>query len=137
MTEFAAVLTIGLPLLTLMVFVTLECTRFFTIKSAMEHGARTAARLLVTQYNTTQQENTNSSLSGLMMKPFIASTNQFHVTWDTATPPTFVTVACDYPTDGSYGLEKFPAGPLRYISNNSTFNLGNIKVTGTFTVPVQ
>jgi Flp pilus assembly protein TadG len=132
--EFAAVLVFGLPLLTVLGFVALEAARFYTIKSAMEVAARTAARGLVVQYNTTGTEG--ASVTGLTVPNFVANSNQFTVTWDTNTPPSFVTVSCSYPTSGQYGLAPFPAGPLRYLSN-ATFDTSNIAVQGTTTFPIQ
>lgn len=131
--EFAGVLVVGLTLLVFLVFLALECARFYTIKSAMEVGARSAARALVVDYNKTATKGT--SVTWLTMPSFIASDRQFTVTWDTASPPTYVTVTCAYPNDGSYGLPKFPGGPLSYI--NSVFNVKNVTVQVTFTVPVQ
>jgi Flp pilus assembly protein TadG len=133
--EFAAVLMFGLPLLTLLVYVTLEIARFYTIKSAMEVGARNAARALVVKYNVSNTKATDVTF--LTMPRYIANQNQFEVTWDSQTVPRYVTVSCKYPSDGSYGLQPFPAGPLRYLSNNDSFDLGNFTVRGSFTMPVQ
>jgi Flp pilus assembly protein TadG len=133
--EFAAVLMFGLPLLTLLVFVSLEIAHFYTIKSAMEVGARNAARALVVKYNVTNTKVT--TVDFLTMPRYIANPNQFDVTWDTATVPRFVTVSCKYPSDGSYGLQPFPAGPLRYLNSKSVFDLSNFTVRGRFTMPVQ
>jgi hypothetical protein len=125
----------GLPLLTLLVYVALEIAHFYTIKSAMEVGARNAARALVVKYNVTNTKVT--SVTWLSMPHYIASPNQFDVTWDSATVPKFVTVSCRYPSDGSYGLQPFPAGPLRYLNNKATFDLSNFSVRGMFTMPIQ
>jgi hypothetical protein len=137
--ELGAALMFGLPLLVLIVYVALETTHFYTIKSAMDVGARNAARALVVDYNKTNTKGT--SVTWLTMPHYIASSKQFSIDWDTANPPTFVTVTCSYPNDGSYGLPQFPGGPLRWLfnksANNSTFTLGTMTVQGTFTVPIQ
>ncbi|HEY9792824.1 MAG TPA: hypothetical protein V6D22_20660 [Candidatus Obscuribacterales bacterium] len=138
--EFAAALVIGLPLLTLLVFVALECGHFYTIKSAMELGARNAARALVVYYNVNHSTTPASSatfFSDFFIPNYINSATQFTYIWDTAnTPPQYVTVSCAYPSGGGNGLAPFPAGPLRYLSNAS-FDLGTFTVRGTFTLPVQ
>lgn len=131
--EFAAVLVIGIPLLVLLLFVGWECAKFFIIKSAMEVGARTAARDLVVKYNTTGTKKT--TVDWLTTSNFIASSSQFNVAWDSNTPPTSVSVTCSYPTDGANGLQPFPSGPLRYLG--STFHMQSIQVQGSFTLPVQ
>jgi Flp pilus assembly protein TadG len=133
--EFAAVLVFGLPLLIVLVFVGNDCAHFYIIKSAMEVGARNAARGLVVQYNKTGVQNT--SIDWLTTPSFIANKNQFSVSWDPSTPPAYVTVTCAYPSGGGDGLPVFPTGPLRYLSSNSTFSPGTIHVQGTFTLPVQ
>jgi Flp pilus assembly protein TadG len=133
--EFVASMAVGLPLLVLLVFVGLECMQFYTIKSAMEVGARTAARGLVIQYNKTGSKST--VVSGVTMTHFIVGSNQFAVAWDANSPPEYVTVTCAYPKNGANGLPSFPAGPLRYLSTNTIFSLNNIQVQGTFTLPVQ
>jgi Flp pilus assembly protein TadG len=133
--EFTAVLVFGLPLLVLLSYVGLECAQFYAIKSAMETAARAAARKLVIQYNLTGNKNT---VVDLRTDRFINNGNQFTVTWDTATQPTFVTVTCAYPTGGGGGLPEFPCGPLAYMQKaNATFNLQAITVQGTFTLPIQ
>ena len=133
--EFAGVLVVGLPLLTLLVFVGLECGHFYTIKSAMEVGARDAARALVVNYNLTGTEKT--VVDWLTIPNYINNSNQFTVVWDSKTPPAFVTVSCAYPSGGGNGLPPFPAGPLRYLITDTKFDLGTFSVKGTFTVPVQ
>jgi hypothetical protein len=131
--EGAAVAVIGIPLLTVIIFLGLECARFFTIKSAMDVASRNAARALVVDYNKTSSKGT--AVTWISIPHYVASSKQFSVDWDTATPPTFVTVTCAYPSNGLYGLPKFPGGPLGFIS--SSFNLNNTSVKGSFTVPVQ
>jgi Flp pilus assembly protein TadG len=133
--EFAAVIVVGLPLLALLVYVGLECAQFYTIKSAMEVGARTAARQLVVNYNNTGSKNTVVNLTS---QSFINNSNQFTVNWDPSNNPTYVTVTCSYPSGGGNGLPEFPAGPLRFLlKQNATFNLRNVVVQGSFTLPVQ
>ena len=131
--EFASVLAFGLPLLIVLLFVGYDCMQFYIIKSAMERGAREAARGLVVNYNKTGTKK--ADVDWLSSPNFIASSNQFTVTWDPNVPPTFVTVKCQYPTDGTGGLQPFPSGPLRYFG--SAFDMQNIVVHGTFTLPVQ
>lgn len=131
--EFASVLAVGLPLLILLMFVGYECAEFYIIKSAMERGAREAARGLVVNYNTTGNKKT--VVDWLSTPNFIAGSNQFTVVWDSNTPPASVTVTCAYPTDGAGGLSPFPAGPLKYLG--SAFEMKNISVQSTFTLPVQ
>jgi Flp pilus assembly protein TadG len=133
--EFAACLIVGLPLLVLLIYAGVECATFYTIKSAMEVGARTAARTLVVKYNTTGTKGT--TVDWLSMPNFINDKSQFTVTWDATTPPAFVTVTCRYPTDGSHHLPLFPTGPLRYLDSHAIFDLKKLNLQGTFTVPVQ
>lgn len=138
--EFAAAMVIGGPLLILLVFVGLECCKFYTIKSAMEVAARKAARTLVIAYNTSSNQTENKSVrvpQDVPSNEFIANSNQFQVTWDTTSPPSYVTVTCSYPTDGSNGLAPFPTGPLRFLTSRSTFSLKSVAVQGTFTLPIQ
>lgn len=131
--EFASVLAVGLPLLICLMFVAYECAEFYIIRSAMERGAREAARGLVVAYNTTGTKK--QTVDWVTTPNFIAGSNQFTVSWDASTPPAFVTVTCAYPTDGAGGLQPFPGGPLRYLA--SAFDMQNISVQGTFTLPVQ
>lgn len=133
--EFAAALTFGLPLLALLVFVGMECAQYYTIRSAMEVGARAAARGLVVRYNKTGVKNT--SVDWVTTPHFIANSSQFTTSWDASTPPSYVTVKCTYPSGGAYGLPVFPAGPLKYLSTNANFSLQSVGVHGTFTLPIQ
>ena len=132
--EFAAAVTFGLPLLLLLVYVGLEICQFYTIKSAMEVGARNAARALVVNYNKTGIKIT--TVYFITIPKYINSSTQFVVTWDTATPPTFVSVTCSFPNGGGGTLVTFPAGPLRYLKS-ATFDFRTVRVQGTFTCPVQ
>lgn len=133
--EFAAVLMLGLPLAILFMFIGVETTHYFAIKSAMDSGARRAARELVILYNTTN--NRKPTVDFLTMQGYIASSSQFDVTWDAATPPAFVTVSCQYPYSGGAGLAPFPNGPLKYLIDNCRFNLSNMSVTSGCTMPIQ
>ena len=134
-TEFACALVFGLPLLVLIVFVTLETAHFYAIKSAMEVGARDAARGLVVNYNKTGTQST--TVNWLTMPNYIASSNQFEVAWDSSSPPQYVTVSCKYPSGGGNGLPPFPSGPLRYLTPKAQFDMGTFTVRGTFTFPIQ
>lgn len=131
--EFASVLSVGLPLVICLMFVAYECAEFYIIRSAMERGAREAARGLVVAYNTSGTKK--QTVDWITTPNFIASSNQFTVLWDNSTPPTYVTVTCAYPTDGSGGLQPFPGGPLKYLA--AAFDMKNISVQGTFTLPIQ
>lgn len=134
MAEFAAVLVLGLPLAILFIFIGCETTRYFAIKAAMDVGARRAARELVIQYNNTGTKT--QTVTFLTLPGYIASANQFSVSWDSATPPSSVAVSCTYPAAGAPGLAAFPNG-LDYISNRCRFYIGNINITSNFTMPVQ
>ncbi len=133
--EFAGVLMIGGPLVLLLIYLGLECGQFYTIKSAMETSARSAARQLVVKYNTTGNKVT--TVDWISVPHFIANSSQFSVTWDSSSPPTYVTVTCSYPSGGAYGLPQFPAGPLKYLSDNSKLSMSSLAPQGTFTLPVQ
>lgn len=135
--EFACVLIFGIPLLALLIFTCLECARFYTIKSAMEVGARSAARALVVNYNRTGNKNGSNQLTVTMPHYISNPSQQFVVNWDTANnPPKSVTVTCQYyPNGGNTSLPEFPAGPLKYFG--TTFSLGTIVVKGTYTWPIQ
>jgi hypothetical protein len=133
--EFAAVIVLGLPLAIMFLFIGTETTHYFAIKSAIDVGARRAARELVIQYNTSNTKN--DTVAFLTMPGYIVSSNQFTVTWDTATPPAFVSVSCNYPAGGGPGLAPFPNGPLKYLTDACQFYLGNLTITSDCTMPVQ
>ena len=131
--EFGAVLVLGGPLLIGLIYLAVETTHFFAIKSAMDVGARNAARALVVNYNNSNTEGT--TVNFITIPNYINSPSQFTVVWDVANPPTYVTVTCSYPSGGGGGLPPFPNGPIAYM--NTAFNLGAFTVNGTFTCPVQ
>ncbi|HEY9788994.1 MAG TPA: hypothetical protein V6D22_01260, partial [Candidatus Obscuribacterales bacterium] len=122
--EFAAVIVLGLPLAIMFIFIGVETTHYFAIKSAMDVGARRAARELVIDYNNTG--TMNDAVAFLTMPGYIVNSNQFTVTWDTASPPASVSVSCNYPAGGAPGLAPFPNGPLKYLTEACQFYLGNL-----------
>jgi Flp pilus assembly protein TadG len=135
--EFGAVLMLGLPLLLLLVYFAIELTQYFTIKAAMDVGARNAARALVVDFNNNRTCKTSIDLATwtfLKMPNYIVNNGQFDVVWDSTTTPSQVTVSCQY---SGPGLTPFPSGPLNYLNNNASLNLSGIRPTGQSVMPVQ
>jgi Flp pilus assembly protein TadG len=127
--EFAAALALGLPLLITIMYVILEASYLFTIRTNIDIAARNAARALAIEYGkdptiatTPTGPKVQAVLTKIRIPNFVANNAQFTTpTFDTAVSPSTVTIACQYPPGGLYGLPKFP--------NPDPLNLG-----GTFTV---
>jgi Flp pilus assembly protein TadG len=114
--EFAAALVLGVPLLISILYVTLEASYLFTIRTNIDIAARNAARSLAIEYGkdpTIAASPTGPKVQAVLTKiripNFVANNGQFSTpTFDTAVSPSTVTIACTYPSGGAYGLPKFP-----------------------------
>jgi hypothetical protein len=113
--EFAAALTLGLPLLIAILYVTLEASYLFSIRTNIDIAARNAARALAIEYgkdptiaSSPSGPKVKAVLDNIRIKNFVHDTAQFQTpTFAPGTPAT-VTVVCEYPPGGAYGLPPFP-----------------------------
>jgi Flp pilus assembly protein TadG len=133
--EFAAALALGLPLLIAILYVTLEASYYFTIRTNIDIAARNAARALAIEYGKDPTiaaapagPKCQAVLTKIRIPGFVANNAQFSTpTFDTTVAPNTVTIACTYPSGGAYGLPKFPnpdplnLGPTFQVISSATF----------------
>lgn len=133
--EFAAALVLGLPLLISILYVTLEASYLFTIRTNIDIAARNAARALAIEYGKDPAiagDPTGTKVQAVLTKiripNFVANNAQFSTpTFDTAVSPSTVTIVCTYPPGGAYGLPPFPnpdplnLGPSFKVVSSATF----------------
>jgi Flp pilus assembly protein TadG len=111
--EFAAVISIGLPLLILLIYAAMETSFAFMITSNLDVAARKAARDLAIEYTKDPTIATNSGLQQavfdkIRIPNFVAANSQFGQPVFTTTTPQKVTVTVSYPSGGGNGLPTFP-----------------------------
>jgi hypothetical protein len=142
--ELAAAVIMGLPVIMIMLYATLEANLLFTIRTNLDVAVRRAAQLLITQYATSGTAAANTSNGNLPAALgfdvqtadghyFINSAaKQFTWTWDLTNRPNTITVTVTYPTSGNgkLGLLPFPSPDPLHIGNKFT-----ILTSGTFPVP--
>jgi hypothetical protein len=123
--EFAAALTLGLPLVIAILYVVLEASVYFAIRTNIDVAARNAARALAIEYGkdptiaaSPSGPKVQAVLTKIRIPGFVVNNGQFNTpTFDTAVSPSSVTIVCQYPSGGMYGLPKFP--------NPDPLNLGS------------
>jgi len=124
--EFAAALTLGLPLVIGILYVVLEASVYFAIRTNIDIAARNAARALAIEYGKDPTiaaapggPKVQAVLTKIRIPGFVVNNLQFNTpTFDVAIPPASVTVVCQYPSGGAYGLPRFPnPDPLKLGSN--------------------
>lgn len=128
LTELGAALAVGLPLVIAILFIGLECSQYFVIKSNLDVACRQAARQLAIAYgkdpsiaqNNSQDSNTTIAniYDGNKIPNFINDRHQFADPQFVGGTPGTVTVTVSYPIDGSYSLAIFPnPDPLNLASS--------------------
>lgn len=124
--EFAAALALGLPLLIAILYVVLEASVYFAIRTNIDIAARNAARALAIEYGKDPTiasapggPKVQAVLNKIRIPGFVVNNLQFNTpTFDTAVSPSSVTIVCQYPSGGLYGLPKFPnPDPLKLGSS--------------------
>jgi hypothetical protein len=135
MTEFGAVLMLGLPILLLFAYATVETCFYFTIKANLETSCRSCARQIAIDYikngNTTGFVNAGY-LSQFFIPGYVTSATQFNTQFLPAGAPTTVQVTTTLPPGGGGGRLTFP--------NPDVFNLGpsfNLSTAWTATLEGQ
>lgn len=133
--EGAAALTLMVPFIFLVIFVTVEVSQAFCIQSALAQGARRAARGLAIAYG--QNPGVAGSrdlqealvLDHVRLPTFINDNDQFdEAVFDTNTTPHTVSIKVRY-LSGQYGLARFPhpdplnVGPTLTLQADSTYRL--------------
>lgn len=117
-TELGAALAFGLPLLIAVIFIGLNCSQYFVIKSNLDVACRQAARQLAIAYGsdstlaTNNSQDSNTTIANIYnsdkIPNFINDRHQFSDPQFVSGNPGTVTVTVTYPTDGSYSLNPFP-----------------------------
>ncbi len=133
--EAAASLTLLLPLMMTILFVVLEASYAYLIKTSLNEAAREAGRDLSVAYGQDASIAGNRTLEDAQVFDTIRITNMVNNSaqfsepvWNTSSSPPTVTVGVTY-TSGQYGLPTFPnpdplglSGQLT-ISASSTYRL--------------
>ncbi|MBI4533789.1 MAG: pilus assembly protein [Candidatus Melainabacteria bacterium] len=133
--EAAASLGLLLPLVILVVFVILEASYAYLIKTSLSQAARQAARDLAIAYGQNSQVATSRALqdsmvfSNIQISKMVTSTQQFdNPVFNAAADPPTVSVTVRY-LSGQYGLPVFPnpdplnLGSSFIITASSTYRL--------------
>jgi Flp pilus assembly protein TadG len=109
--EFAAMLAVIIPLLTLIVFAAIEIGQGYMIYSGLNDSAQRAARQLAINYGqnpSTAMSNYQSVYQSITFRNIVNSPQQFKPPiWQTTGNPPTVTVVCDYQS-GQHGCPLFP-----------------------------
>jgi Flp pilus assembly protein TadG len=133
--EFAVAVSLFLPVLITIIYVVLEASYLYNIKANLDVASRKAARELAIMYGAnktqaTQPKATNPVYTNTRIAYFVADNQQFDDPTFTPNPtPGTVTVTVHYPTNGAYGLPRFPnPDPLNLgstfdLTSTSTFSL--------------
>jgi len=102
-----------IPVLFMVLFVIIECSKAYYLKEALAQGARQAARDMAIAYGQNKQYDGNRAMQDLVyanvkMPQVINDVQQFDdAQFDTSSLTPKVTVTVHY-TSGQYGLPKFP-----------------------------
>ena len=133
--ETAAAISLFVPIVVTLIFVTLETSHCFYLKTMLSEGARQAARDLAIQYGSNPAIAYDRALQDTLVFDYvrlggvIASSKQFDTpTFNTGLEPHNVRVVVRY-TSGQNGLPLFPAfdplglGSTLNLSANSTYRL--------------
>ena len=134
--EAAAVTSLLLPLLILVLFVVVEATQAYLIKNSLAEAARQAARDLSVEYGQDPAVAGSRSLQDTLVfdkiriKNVVNDSQQFNnPVFDTSADPPTVKVTVEY-KGGQYGLPSFP--------NPDPLQLGkNFKIDATSTYRLE
>lgn len=102
-----------IPILFMVLFVVIECSKAYYLKEALAQGARQAARDMAIAYGQNKQIEYNRALqdavfSGVRIAGVINSNNQFDdAVFNTSSTAPTVSITVHY-LSGEYGLPKFP-----------------------------
>lgn len=130
-TEFAAVLSILLPMLLIILYVGFQASLAWTIRTNLDIAVRKATRDMAVEYgknplvatDTTKQQ---AVFTKVRIGNFVNSNAQFEAPqFNTALTPGSVTIKVNYPGDGSYGLPRFPNPDVMNLGSNFTLSSTN------------
>lgn len=131
--EFAAALLIGLPLLITIMYVAVEASILFAIRTNIDIAARQASRNMAIQFGQNANTRTDRDLqqavyTRVRIPGFVVANSQFSDPTFAMASPATVTVTCTYPANGGgLGIPPFP--------NPDPLNLGgrfDLRSTATF-----
>lgn len=133
--EAAAALSLLLPLMVCVLYVVLESSYAYLIKTSLTEGARQAGRDLSIAYGQDPSISTDRTLQDVQVfdkiriAHMINASEQFSdPVWDTSSSPPTVSVTCTY-LSNQYSLPPFPnpdvlgLGASFTITANSTYRL--------------
>jgi hypothetical protein len=119
-TEFAAVLSILLPLLLLILYVGFQASLAWTIRTNLDIAVSYGKDPLIVTDNTKQQ----SVFTKVRIPNFVNSNAQFEAP-NFNVPARSVTIKVNYPGNGSYGLPRFPNPDVMNLGSNFTLSSTN------------
>jgi hypothetical protein len=128
-TEFAAVLSILLPLLLLILYVGFQASLAWTIRTNLDIAARKASREMAVSYGkdpliVTDNTKQQSVFTKVRIPNFVNSNAQFEAP-NFNVPARSVTIKVNYPGNGSYGLPRFPNPDVMNLGSNFTLSSTN------------
>jgi Flp pilus assembly protein TadG len=133
--EFGAAASLYLPLLFAVIFVIMEASAAYIIKTNIDQAAKQAGRSMAHAYGMDPTIATDSTkqqaiYTAVRIPNYVADNNQFtNPVFDFSTNPATVTVTCTYPNSGAFGLPPFPnpdplrLGPTFIINSSATYSL--------------
>ena len=130
-TEFAAVLSILLPLLLLILYVGFQASLAWTIRTNLDIAARKAARNMAVEYGNSAALTTDTTAqqaiyTNVRIPNFVNDNAQFEAPiFNTSVQPGTVTIKVNYPGDGSHGLPRFPNPDVMHLGSSFTLSSTN------------
>lgn len=130
--EFCAALVLGIPLVITILYVTLEASIYFAIKTNTDIAARNAARSLAIEIGRNGAVATEGNGGTVhqqvytrnQIPRYVVNNAQFTSNFTAGPPaPATITVWCTYPSGGAYGLPGFPNPDPLNLGRGAAYNI--------------